>query len=202
MALETLNVCCNRIYKAIPLAFDESLSYLEMLGGILNNLNETIEQVQSNTNWINNYEGSLDSIYERLDIIESNVAILTTNVNVNTQAIATLRTDTINMINDLNNSLRTLINNNYDVLKSYIDTNVVDLQYQIDNINIGATMIYNPYTGLQESVQDVINYIYQSSNKDGLTCLEFDGLELSATQFDNYEITASQFDSEGKTILV
>ncbi|MBR4486051.1 hypothetical protein IKS57_01600, partial [bacterium] len=71
MALQTLNVCCNRIYKAIPLAFDESLSYLEMLGAMCKELNETIEQVNSNTEWINNYSGDLTDIENRLSIVEN-----------------------------------------------------------------------------------------------------------------------------------
>ena len=33
--IEELKICCNNVYKAIPLAFDESLSYLEELSAIL-----------------------------------------------------------------------------------------------------------------------------------------------------------------------
>ena len=201
MSLKPLNVCCNRIYKAIPLAFDESLSYLEMLGAICKELNETIEQVNANTEWINNYSGDLDDIQNRLTIAEQNINTLTTNVNKNTQDINDLRNYTINLISGLRNELIEIINGNYNSLKNYVDMQDADLQYQIDNINIGATIIYDPTTGLQSPVQTVINNLYQLSNKDGITAGEFDTLELTCNQFEAYDMTAYEFDSQSKTIL-
>lgn len=201
MTLQTLNVCCNRIYKAIPLAFDESLSYLEMLGAITKELNETIEQVNANTEWIENYSGDLTDIENRLSTVESNIVTLTQNVNNNTQAIAQLRQDTVQMISELNSYLTELINGNFNVLKNYIDSEVDDLQEQIDNINIGATIIYNPTTGSQDTVQNVINDLYQLTNKDGITAGEFDTLELTCTQFEAYDLTAYEFDSQSKILL-
>ena len=201
MGLQTLNVCCNRIYKAIPLAFDESLSYLEMLGAITNELNETIEQVNANTEWINSYSGDLTDIQNRLTVCENNIATLTTNVNKNTADIETLRQDTIQMLNELNVYLQNIINGNYNALKNYIDSEVDDLQDQIDNINIAATIIYNPTTGLQDTVQDVINDLYQLTNKDGITAGEFDNLELTCSGFEAYDLTAYEFDSQSKILL-
>lgn len=201
MSLKPLNVCCNRIYKAIPLAFDESLSYLEMLGAITNELNETIAQVNANTEWINNYSGDLTDIQNRLTVCENNIATLTTNVNKNTEDIQTLRNDTIQMLNELNAYLQNIINGNFNALKSYIDGEVDDLQDQIDNINIGATIIYNPTTGIPGTVQDVINDLYQLTNKDGITAGEFDLLELTASEFDSKDLTAYEFDSQSKILL-
>lgn len=201
MSLKPLNVCCNRIYKAIPLAFDESLSYLEMLGAITKELNETIEQVNANSEWINNYSGDLTDIKNRLAQAEQNIITLTNIVNTNTQNIATLRNDTIQMLNELNNYLTELINGNFNVLKNYIDSQNNNLQKQIDNINIGATIIYNPTNGQQDTVQDVINNLYQLTNKDGITAGEFDLLELTASEFDSKDITAYEFDSQSKIIL-
>lgn len=201
MSLKPLNVCCNRIYKAIPLAFDESLSYLEMLGAICNELNETIEQVNANTEWINNYSGDLTDIQNRLTIAEQNINTLTTNVNKNTQDIIDLRNETMNLVSSLRNELIEIINGNYNSLKNYVDMQDADLQYQIDNINIGATIIYDPTTGLPDTVQNVVNNLYQLTNKDGITASEFDLLELTVTQFESYNMTAYEFDSQSKTIL-
>lgn len=201
MSLKPLNVCCNRIYKAIPLAFDESLSYLEMLGAITKELNETIEQVNANTEWINNYSGDLDDIQNRLTIAEQNINTLTTNVNKNTQDIIDLRNNTINLISALKNELIEIINGNYNSLKNYVDVQDNNLQDEINNINIGATIIYNPTTGSPDTVQNVVNSLYQLTNKDGITAGEFDTLELTASEFDSKDITAYQFDSQSKTIL-
>lgn len=201
MSLKPLNVCCNRIYKAIPLAFDESLSYLEMLGAICKELNETIEQVNANTDWINNYSGDLDDIQNRLTIAEQNINTLTSDVNKNTQDIIDLRNDTAVLVTTLRNELIQIINGNYNSLKNYVDAQDADLQYQIDNINIGATIIYDPTTGLPDTVQNVVNNLYQLTNKDGIEAGEFDTLELTCNQFEAFNITAYEFDSQSKTIL-
>ena len=200
MAIQTLNSCC-RIYKAIPLAFDESLSYLEMLCKMLNELNETIEQVNANTEWINNYSGDVDDIKKAIITIENNIANLTTKVDTNTSDIQRLYNYINQQISDLNESLRSLINGNYNAIKNYIDDEINDLQEQIDNINIGATVIYNPTTGAQDTVQNVINDLYQLTNKDGIEADEFDTLELTVTQFESFNMTAYEFDSQSRVIL-
>lgn len=200
MSIEKVNGC-NRIYKAIPLAFDESLSYLEMLCKMLNQLNETIEQVNANTDWINNYSGDLSDIKEAIIQIESNIATLTNKVNKNTDDIADLYTYINAQINGLNLSLQALIEGNFNQLKNYIDYEINDLQEQIDNINIGATVIYNPTTGSEDTVQNVINDLYQLTNKDGITASEFDTLELTVSGFEAFDITAYEFDSQSGVIL-
>ena len=105
------------------------------------------------------------------------------------------------MLNELNSYLTELINGNFTVLKNYVDSEVDDLQNQIDNINIGATIIYNPTTGQQDTVQDVINDLYQLTNKDGITAGEFDALELTCSGFEAYDLTAYEFDSQSKVLL-
>ena len=103
--------------------------------------------------------------------------------------------------NNLRNELINLINGNFNTLKHYVDENVEYLQEEIDNINIGATIIYNPTTGEQDTVQNVINDLYQLTNKDGITAGEFDALDLTCTQFEAYDLTAYEFDSQSKILL-
>ena len=95
-----------------------------------------------------------------------------------------------------------LINDNFNLLKDYVDYQDNILNEKIDNIQIGLIQIYDPTTGTIEPLQMVINNLYQLTNKDGLTATEFDALDLTATEFDAYQITAYEFDSAGKTILV
>lgn len=105
-------------------------------------------------------------------------------------------------INILEENLKELINQNFNTLKTYIDYNDNILDEKITNIQIGEISVYNPTNGLLQPLQVVINNIYESSNKDGLTASEFDNLELTASGFDAYQITASEFDTSGKIILV
>ena len=196
MEINRIHIPECTIIKGIPLAFDESMSWLEQICAILKKLNETIEQVNSNTEWINNYEDQyeklqkeIDEINDKLIAIESDLSNKATKAELNTA------------ISELNSSLRELIGSEYNVLKDYIDDKVDNLQYQIDHIDIGTIMIYDPTTGLEENIQTVINNIYDTTRTNAITAGEFDLLELTATEFDSKEITAFNFDQNGKTLL-
>lgn len=131
------------------------------------------------------------------------------NINVRLDSLAQEIMNNTKSINELDSKIdsqieivKDLINQNYNTLKLYVDTQDNLLNEKIDNIQIGLINVYDPTTGLLSPLQTVINNLAQLSNKDGLTATEFDNLELTAQAFDNYEITAYDFDSSGKTILV
>lgn len=148
--------------------------------------------------YVDQYLTDITDLKEEVQAIENSMAVLTQSIiDLNNKIdgvdskVANLKTYTDN-----------LVNNSYEVLKNYVDTQDEYLQEEIDNINIGALIIYDPTTGTYNSVQTVVNNLYSLTNRDGLTASEFDALELSATEFDAYQITAYEFDSNGRNILV
>lgn len=137
--------------------------------------------------YVDEYLESLDDVKAEITAINNTIDNLTLQVNSNT--------------NRINQAIQ-LINENFTILKNYVDDQVAVLNDKIDNIQIGQIDIYDPTTGIVSPLQIVINNLYGLSNKDGLTATEFDALDLTATAFDSYQITAYEFDSQGKTILV
>ncbi len=197
MALNTLNICKCQNIKAIPLAFDESLSYLEQLCAILSKLNETIVQVNKNTEWINNYEDEYEKIQQEIDNINAELDVINDSLE-NKVDLETLNAS----INALKEELEGLISNNYTVLKNYVDAADENLQYQIDHFAPENIRVYDPTTGLLSPLQTVLNNIYDETRDEAITCTEFDSLEdLTATWYDNKEITAFNFDRYSKTLL-
>lgn len=182
----------NYVYNSIPLAFDESLSYLEELSAILKKLNETIEQVNKNTYFLENYEDEYNEIRREMDqlIIDMNTRFVEIENGLNAD------------FTNLTNQVLALIDNNYIILKNYIDGKYDELDYKIDHISIDSIQLRDPSTGLISNIQVVINNLFNTFNTDALTCTEFEALDLTATGFDAYEITAYEFDTQGKTILV
>lgn len=137
--------------------------------------------------YVDEYLESLDDVKAEITTINNTIDNLTLQVNSNT--------------NRINQAIQ-LINDNFTILKNYVDDQVAVLNDKIDNIQIGQIDIYDPTTGIVSPLQIVINNLYGLSNKDGLTATEFDALDLTATAFDSYQITAYEFDSQGKIILV
>lgn len=185
--------CANGWYsKTIPAGFDDSVSYLQMLSGVLAKQYEIIKQLNINTEVIKNWDDNLAELQERMDNLEAEMTSFKDEVNAEINAKFVV----------LRNEMLGLIASGNAEIKAYVDVQVSRLDGRIDNVAIGQINVYDPTTGLVSPLQQVINNIYDTGREDALTATEFDGLELTATEFDAYEITAFQFDNEGKTILV
>ena len=75
------------------------------------------------------------------------------------------------------------------------------LQQVITNLE-DSIILFNPLTGEENTLQQIIYYLASLHMGDALTATEYDALELTATAYDAYAITAYQYDSEGRTLLV
>ena len=184
-------------FPYIEATFDALTDYelISKIGGEVNNLvynqkildennKEIVKEVNDLKDYVDEYLVDIDEV--KADIVELKSAVLT-----NANNIVQLKDYTDN-----------LVNNNYNILKSYIDFNINELNTRIDNIQIGAINVYDPTTGVLSPLQEVINNLYESGNTDGITATDFDALELTATEFDNKQLTALDFDKNGAELLV
>lgn len=166
------------------------------------NNKEIVKAIEELKEYVDEYLVGFDELKELVYRLVDDFNRLSLRVN-------NCENEIINLYNKINTDIDNLrieldmeINENYNILKDYVDYQDNLLEEKIDNIQIGSIEVYNPTNGLLQPLQDVINSLYEAGNKDGLTASEFDGLELTATLFDAYQITAYEFDSQGKTILV
>ena len=190
----------------------DALTNYEMMCKIVEKLNELIDVTNEQTetfaylevefkklkDYVDEYLTGLDDVKEQINLINQALDSIGEILLEHTNAL--VRID--NKIDSEITRVINLINDNFNLLKDYVDYQDNILNEKIDNIQIGLIQIYDPTTGTIEPLQIVINNLYQLTNKDGLTATEFDALDLTATEFDAYQITAYEFDSAGKTILV
>lgn len=191
----------NRIQIGmIPLSYKESLTYEEQLLWLQKNLNDAIELLNQLKEDFDNIDLNFEELEQRINLVAESVSLLSTRVSSLEENSAT-KEDLASAINSLDEELRTLINEEYSILKEYVDTQDENLQYQIDHFDIGNITLLDPTTGLQSSIQTVIDNIYDQTRSDGISAAEFDALQLTAEGFDEKEITAFNFDQHGKTLL-
>lgn len=190
--IKPLNICNSRISRTLPLAFDESLSYLEMLCATLDKLNETIVQVNENTEVAEHYEELLREIEAEVNRLEQEYIEFKESIENEIDERFTI----------LTSQLTVYIENQIAVLRYEIQTKYDELNKKIDDVIAGYIEIYDPTTGILSPIQVVINNIFDMNRTNAITANEFDSLELSATTFDSYEITAFNFDINAKNILV
>ena len=184
-------VTCKRISKTLPLAFDESLSYLEMLCATLEKLNETIEQVNKNTEVAEHFEELLEEIEAEVNRLEQEYE----------EFKASIETEIDERFIELATQLTTFVDNQIALIRYELQTKYDELNHKIDEVIAGDINVYDPTTGILSPIQVVIDNLFDMNRTNAITATEFDALELSATEFDSKEITAYNFDVNGKALL-
>lgn len=200
--IENIPKCCNNYIFSLPLAFDESLSYLEQQCRILKKLNETIDQVNKNTKVINNISINFDKIFTELETMQKEITNFENSIE---EEITNFENEVNNNINNrftqIYNQLVSLMNDYQASFTLQLQTSIGEVNDRIDRIELGDISAYNPTTGRVENINKVLTDIYDAVRYDALTCTEFEALDYTATGFDAVEITAFNFDNNGKSIL-
>lgn len=191
MAISDLKVSCNCVSRTLPLAFDESLSYLEWLSAIQAKLNETIEQVNKNTEVAEHYEELLLEIEAEVNRLE--------------EEYEQFKIDIENEIDEkfvaLKAELTLYVETQISILRYEIQNVYNELNQKIDDIIAGDINVYDPTTGILSPIQVVIDNLFDMNRTNAITATEFDSIELTATEFDATEITAYNFDINGKSLI-
>lgn len=164
-------------------------------------INELLDSFEDLYDYVNTYLVDVDTLKEQVRVINEVLVDYKELIDKNTEDITRLDSKIDSEIRELSNTLTELINTNYNILKNYVDANDAILDEKITNIQIGAIQVYNPTNGLLQPLQEVLNDLYESGNKDAITASEYDALEITATYYDSLDLTARDYDTSAKTIL-
>ena len=176
-----------------PISVDpkDMMTDVEYLLGILKKLNSMIAQINSNTKFIEEYDGK--------------IAELETTVNELRQEMTSFENQINNEIdqefNEIKSEIQALVATALIQANAYTNTIASQLEAEIQEISLGQIEVFDPTTGEYSQIQIVINNLYNASRQDALTASEYDALELTATTYDGFEITATQYDQSGKTVI-
>lgn len=193
-------ICFNRLTIGnLPTSYWESLTYEEQILWLQKRLNDDIiPAINEMTEFIKNYDSSIDDLQEQIDVINRYIAGFDRKIEeANQNTIDQLETE----LSIVERQLRDLITTNFNILKEYVDEQDHILEEKINNISIDSIILRDPTTGLMSNIQVVVNNIYNANNINGIEAGEFDALELTAGEFDAKDLTAFDFDNKGKILL-
>jgi len=191
----------NRFCPGIlPLSYDQSLSYYEVLCKLREKVNELIEYFNSLGEFATE-EYVNAKIAEVLAVLEADKAKIYAAI-----ALKLDRTEFETFLGELQLSLNSIteqigllrvqvnantqqIEYNFNWLKNYIDTQLIDLE------------VINPFTGQVQPIQTVINYLADLQKQNALTAAEYDAAELTAATYDALQLTAIAYDIDGKNYI-
>ena len=189
--LEPTGIFTNYIFKAIPLAFDESMSYYETLCGLLDYLKNTIiPTINNNADVITEYETKfielqtfVDTYFDNLDVQEevntkldemvedgTMDTLLNTNLTGSLSDLETTdKTNLVSAINELNTDMGTNTSNIGD-LTSLDTTEKSNLVGAINELNTDVSTntsnignLTNLDTTNKTDLVNAINEVYNST---------------------------------------
>ena len=177
-----------------PISVDpkDMMTDVEYLLGILKKLNSMIAQINANTKFIDEYSGKIEEIEAEIGALRDEMTQFEQDINQNINQ----RFNTINL------ELKAMIATALQQANAYTDLVAAGIESEIQSILIGQITVYDPTTGMVETLQTVIDNLYNTSRQDALTASEYDALDLSATAYDAYMLTAIEYDQSGKILLV
>lgn len=164
-------VFTNYIYKAIPLAFDESMSYYETLCALLDYLKNSVTPAVNNNadaiielqNYVTHYFDNLDvteEINNKLDEMSEDGTLA--NIIVNYTPIPQMQQQIANntqLINDVDDALSTEINNLYSQFNTQIIDANINIQENTQAIQENTSMINSLSHGTPIPVADISDMI-------------------------------------------
>ncbi len=193
----------NTLFQGVSTNYLDNLTYVEYLLGILKKMNEVIAQVNSNTRFIENYDGRINTLEVEIANLREEITQFETDVQTEFEQLENQLKQTIDQrLISIRNELNALLLAYRNESRAYTDTKTQEIQEEIDNILIGEIVIHDPTTGQDAPLQTVINNVYDSTRTDAISASEYDGLQLTATTYDGYEITAFNYDQFAKSILI
>lgn len=192
----------NTLFQGISTDYQDNLTYVEYLLGVLKKINEVIEQTNSNTSFIENYDGRITELETEITALRQEIEDFEAKVESDFDKLETELINTINAkLVEIRTELLGLLAVYRAEAKAYTDTKIAQVEAEIEQILIGQITLRDPTTGLVSPLQTVIDNLYDTTREEALTATEYDALDLTATAYDAYEITAFNYDYYGKTIL-
>lgn len=215
----TTDVCDSRfllkLYPVKPYVYDDALSYLEMVRGLCEKVNEIIDQ---QSEWLDQAIAYTDEqinalrtdLYNQFQQVKDQVQyiqgrldeIAADNVKIHEEVKAlNARLDGIlASIQGLEDVLKAYTDNKILIEHQWVENEIKKIYDYIDKLSSDWpvwNMFQNKVTTLQELIQD----FYDCARIGAITAGEFDRAKITAEQFDNYRLTACKFDFNAKNIL-
>ena len=184
----------------LPLTYEKSLSYYEVLCKLREKINELIDYFNSLGEFATEsyVQEKIAEVLAQLAAdkaeIEAAIALKLDRAEFSTflselQLSLNSITENMELIRLQVNANTQQIEYNFNWLKDYIDNQLIDLE------------VINPFTGQTQPIQTVLNYLSDMLKQNALTAGEYDAAQLTAAAYDALQLTAINYDINGKDYI-
>ena len=212
-------------YQLLCKIVDSVNSTIELTNNLLDEYEEMEDEYNRLIALVNELQTRLDTIQEELtEYIDAKSAETKAELEAEIDSLATeLRSEVAGAIQLVNTTLQEFrtevteledyVNDQILNFKNYTDSkfSLLDAKYtlitnglqnQIDNLPDSIPTVYNPASGLNESLQKAL-YDYWRLLREpySLTAGEYQSLNITASEYQQLEITAIDYDLKAKQLL-
>ena len=212
-------------YQLLCKIVDSVNSTIELTNNLLDEYEEMEDEYNELIALVNELQTRLDTIQEELTAyidlknaenkaeLEAEIDSLATElrsevagaiqlVNTTLQEFRTEVTELEDYVNDQILNFKNYTDSKFNLLDAKYTLAVNNLQNQIDNLPDSIPTVYNPATGLNESLQKAL-YDYWRLLREpySLTAGEYQSLNITASEYQQLEITAIDYDLKAKQLL-
>lgn len=206
---------CCRFTRILPVTYTDSISPYDQMCKIQDKINEVIEALNNiNVDFENYVNQKINELKTYVDSENQKQTILLENeINEVDGKLSTFIettyaefvtetgqkfTEVYEEISKRIFEVYTYIDNADNSIKQLIAVEIEKLKKYVDESILGKILIFNPTTGYKESIDKVVNDIYDTLRYWGVTALEFDDYGITCTSFDNMDLSAIKFDVYGR----
>ena len=200
--MDTFRFWCQKI---IPLVYDDSLSYYELLckvvkyiNDLIDNDNAIVEEINELIQKIADMEYPLEKLYEEFNKfkneINSEMDSYENEVNGKINLINTRLVELVEFITSEDNRILAICRSEITENNEYLLNEMVQF---LSNI-----LVLNYFTGEYVSIQDMFNYLANLHTTDALTYTELIAKDITYTELAAYDVTYTDFAIHSGTIVV
>lgn len=208
------------VQRILPLVYDDSLSYYEVLCKVVRKLNEVIETYNNIVTDVDEQITNLFNAWETEWTAKINAALAAQDAKLDS-AIANQNQQIQNIfaeqdkylkdqLKDIQNAndvalaamqaylsaqiaaLMVMFNNNNAEIKCWVNLQLEKLRNEIPEIT--SVIVNNPVTNERQPIQDVLDCFYNIFRYGAITAGEFNAANITMEEFDNLYITMFRFD--------
>lgn len=197
-----------RCQKVLPLVYDDSLSYYEVLcklSEVVDGYSETIEKLDSTYEEIVSY---YQNIQQEIDeAIDAKFAEVDAKVNSLENQFVTLKEGidaSLNFMDNKIDALRDDVNADIAAVNARTDLAIEqNNEYIFSHLeeSLARITVLNYFTGTRYTVQDMFDYLAQLHIENGITYNELAAREITYDQLAALNMTYTQLAMNGGTII-
>ena len=195
-------------HKVLPLVYDNSLSYYEVLCQLAKNVDETVEVVSKLAETYQEIVDFYEHLEERIDAeidkkfaeVDAKVALLETEFNQLKIAIDA----SINFIDNKVDILRADMNAEISAVNERTDLAIEqNNEYIFENLeeSLARITVLNYFTGTRYTVQDMFDYLCQLHVENGITYEQLANRNITYDELAALNMTYTQLAMNGGSII-